>query len=491
MIEQKIKRHRILVVDDTAENIDVLVTLLKPEYMIAAARSGEKALAMVAKNPPDLILLDIMMPGMDGYEACKRLKSDETTRLIPIIFVTAKSEAIDETMAFSLGAVDYITKPFVPAVIEARVKIHLALKDYQNHLEDMLNERTQQIEDAKTVAQAANMAKSEFIRNMSHELRTPLNGVLSASEIISDCDSAEKLFEIQNIIKASSQSLLQTVEGILAYAQAKDGELTLEQQPFRLDEALSTIKTTFLHKGSQVNLLLDYNFQSEDLPNALTGDGTRLVEVLNRLLENAAKFTQNTPKAQLTIKALKKSENDAILKFSIKDEGIGISHESFHEIFEPFFQVDTSQTRQFDGVGIGLATCRQMAELMNGTIHVESKPDQGSTFHLTASFIRQDVDIPFDSTILYSKKSKPKPAGPTLLPIDKTTMKPLLRTLYKALIEANPEAIRISGIDVRKYDIPGIGPIISSMEDYEYDEAVAALRNLAEQQGFALEDAQK
>jgi len=202
MTELKKKKHRILVVDDTAENIDVLISLLKSDYMLVAARSGEKALEMVAKNPPDLILLDIMMPDMDGYETCRHLKADEKTRLIPIIFVTAMSEAMDETKAFNLGAVDYVTKPFVPVVIKARIKMHLALKDYQNHLEDMVNDRTQQLEDAKTSAQAANMAKSEFLRNMSHELRTPLNGVLSASEMISDYGSGEELLGIQNVSKA-------------------------------------------------------------------------------------------------------------------------------------------------------------------------------------------------------------------------------------------------------------------------------------------------
>jgi len=140
MTELKKKKHRILVVDDTAENIDVLISLLKSDYMLVAARSGEKALEMVAKNPPDLILLDIMMPDMDGYETCRHLKADEKTRLIPIIFVTAMSEAMDETKAFNLGAVDYVTKPFVPVVIKARIKMHLALKDYQNHLEDLLLE---------------------------------------------------------------------------------------------------------------------------------------------------------------------------------------------------------------------------------------------------------------------------------------------------------------------------------------------------------------
>ncbi len=194
----KPNQHRILVVDDTKENIEALFALLQDEYIIVAAKSGENALKKTHKTKPDLILLDIMMPGMDGYEVCRRLKADKETEGIPIIFVSALSEAMDEAKAFELGAVDYITKPFIPSIIKARVRTHLSLKEYQTHLKEMVRERTLQLEEAKLEAQSANIAKSDFLMNMSHELRTPLNGIMAASSIIPDCNDKEERKDICN-----------------------------------------------------------------------------------------------------------------------------------------------------------------------------------------------------------------------------------------------------------------------------------------------------
>jgi PleD family two-component response regulator len=132
------RKPMILVVDDVVENVDVLFYLLKADYTLAAARNGLKALRMVEKRPPDLILLDIMMPEMDGYEVCRRLKEKNATRDIPIIFITSLSEAIDEARAFNLGAVDYITKPFQPIVVKARIRTHLNLKQKSDMLEAMV-----------------------------------------------------------------------------------------------------------------------------------------------------------------------------------------------------------------------------------------------------------------------------------------------------------------------------------------------------------------
>ncbi len=489
MIEPRVKKHRILVVDDVAENIDILITLLKPDYMMAAARSGEKALAMVKKNPPDLILLDIKMPGMDGYEVCRRLKGDEATRLIPIIIVTELSEAMDESKAFDLGAVDYITKPFVLVVIEARVKTHLALKDYQNHLEGLVNERTRQLEEAKTVALADSMAKSNFLMNMTHELRTPLMGLVSAVEIITACDSRQELLNTQELIKSSSRSLLEMVGDILDFTGARDGELALEQKPFRLDEALSRIKTSFYHKGVLSDLQLSLDIHTEGIPNSLVGDEIRLVEVLNRIMDNASKFTENAPRAQLSILALDMSDSNAVLKFSIKDEGIGISYDDSQKIFEPFFQVETSPSGQYDGVGIGLSACKQIVELMGGTIGVFSESGQGSTFYFTAKFNRPTEDMSFDSTILCNQDSKSGTGSRAPQALDADLTKALLETLYKALIEASPNAIKASVNEIQQYDIPGIDIVIRTIRGYEYDEATAALIDIAGQLGLDLDNA--
>ena len=141
------KKQTILIVDDTPENIDVLNGLLSPDYRIKVALNGERALKIVqSKDAPDLVLLDVMMPGMDGYEVCRRLKADAATEKIPIIFVTAKSEETEETKGFDLGAADYIRKPIVPSIVKARVKTHLALYRQNQTLEETVRQRTAQLE---------------------------------------------------------------------------------------------------------------------------------------------------------------------------------------------------------------------------------------------------------------------------------------------------------------------------------------------------------
>ena len=149
-MEQETLNHSILVVDDIADNIQILIGLLSPEYRVLAATSGMKALSLAQKSPqPEMILLDIMMPEMDGFEVCRRLKSDPTTKHIPIIFVTAKTEEVDESLGFELGAVDYITKPYNPAIVKTRVKAQFALALENRHLEQLVKSRTAEIENTR------------------------------------------------------------------------------------------------------------------------------------------------------------------------------------------------------------------------------------------------------------------------------------------------------------------------------------------------------
>ncbi len=167
--------QKVLIVDDTPENIQVLMETLKGKYKIVAAINGQKALQMAAMDPvPDIILLDIMMPGLDGYQVCEKLKSDEKTRNIPVIFVTAMSQEDDEQKGLDLGAVDYITKPFRPGIVKSRVQNHLELKRHRDHLEELVRERTKQLvltQDA-TINSLATLAEYRDPETGGHIKRT-------------------------------------------------------------------------------------------------------------------------------------------------------------------------------------------------------------------------------------------------------------------------------------------------------------------------------
>ncbi|MDM8538599.1 ATP-binding protein [Desulfobacterales bacterium HSG17] len=392
--------HKILVVDDNETNIDILVEALEDAYDIRIATDGKRALKTVLADPPDLILLDIMMPEMDGYEVCEILKQNETTKKIPVIFLTALTEEQNESKGLALGAIDYIKKPFSPDIVRARVQNHLEREIYKNHLEELIEFRTTELNETKEALRVANNAKGNFLMNMSHELRTPLNGILMASELLPLCDSKSEIEEIQEIIHSSSNALLQSVEKILEFTGSKNGEVEIESSTFQLDEALAGIETHFFHKGTNIELIPVLDIDSESITNSLIGDKERLIEILNHLLENAAKFTTSRPETVLRIRVTEKSPEDANIEFSIADKGIGIKEEHFEQIYEPFFQADTSTTRQYDGIGIGLSVCKQLVELMDGKIWVESKPDLGSTFYFTIRCKRQDNNVPFDKQLL-------------------------------------------------------------------------------------------
>ncbi|MBF0121396.1 MAG: response regulator [Desulfobacterales bacterium] len=385
------KKPRILIVDDVPENIRMLIEILKKDYATIPATNGEAALKKAQTEPiPDLILLDILMPDMDGYEVLRRLKVVEGTKNIPVIFITAMNETGDETKGLEIGAIDYITKPISPGIVIARVRNHLTLKKYRDHLEELVAERTSKLEKAmdalklaKEKAESANKAKSNFLMIMSHELRTPLNGILSASEFISSCDTKEEIDEMLEIIKSSSNSLLYSIENILEFTKSKDGTLELIENPFRLNNTLSKIKRHFLHKGVNIELKLSIEMD-KNIPDILVGDSNHILGILNHLMENAAKFTINEPTAILYVKVNEMSEEYILLQFSIKDNGIGINSENFKKIFEPFWQVDTSSSRKYDGVGIGLSLCKELVNLVRGDIWVESEINKGSTFHFTA-----------------------------------------------------------------------------------------------------------
>ena len=175
MVERSVDKHKVLIVDDTPENIQVLMETLKEDYAIVAAINGEKALKMAAAEPtPDIILLDVMMPEMDGFEVCRRLKADEKTRDIPVIFITALSDAEDEARGLTLGAVDYLNKPFNPDLVKARIRNHLELKSYRDRLETLVRERTRELAltQAITIESLATLAEYRDPETGGHVKRT-------------------------------------------------------------------------------------------------------------------------------------------------------------------------------------------------------------------------------------------------------------------------------------------------------------------------------
>ncbi|MDM8560951.1 response regulator [Candidatus Parabeggiatoa sp. HSG14] len=395
-----ISKRTILVVDDTLDNLRLLMEMLNAVgYKVIPAQSGVQALSMVQSISPDLILLDIIMPEIDGYEVCKQLKANEYSHDIPIIFISALDEVLDKVKAFSMGGVDYITKPFQVEEVIRRVETHLNLRNLQRHLQqknEQLQEKNEQLQQeiikrkqteeelkrAKQVAELANCAKNTFLANMSHELRTPLNAILGFAQILNnDRNLTNQQKKGIQVIQYSGEHLLTLINDILDFSKIEAGKLKLMPIDFLLPEFLKKIADLFKIRAEQKGIEFFYEPLSQ-LPTVVYADEKRLRQVLLNLLSNAIKFTQ---KGQVSFKVNyqhfpnpSQEWHQGIIRFEVEDSGIGILAEHLETIFLPFQQV--SEQAQIEGTGLGLPICKKLIKMMGGQLLVQSMLDVGSHF---------------------------------------------------------------------------------------------------------------
>jgi two-component system sensor histidine kinase/response regulator len=365
----------ILIVDDIPENLQLLFTMLSEQgYDVRRVLSGKQALNVIEKDPPDLILLDIKMPEMDGYEICQRLKEDSQTQDIPIIFLSALNDTFDKVKAFEVGGVDYITKPFQLPEVLIRVKNQMELLKAKQELQEKNNE-----------LKFLNQELESFGYNVAHDLNNPLTNILGFVEILKDQYQDvldEKGLKFLEIIHHSSKQMRNIINDLLKLSKIQHLKMKIED--VNLSEL---VEQSFEElKVYQNQRLLALKIEDNIL---VKGDLNLLRIAMENLCSNAWKYTKNEQIAQIQFGVIKlKDQSESLLEKShhqpiylLKDNGVGFNLEEAKNIFLPFQRLHEKD--EFEGTGIGLSIVARIIELHQGQIWYDAQVNEGATFYFT------------------------------------------------------------------------------------------------------------
>ncbi len=386
------QRRTILYVEDNPDNKILVRRVLEAHgYSVVDADDGLSGIRLAQEIKPDLILMDINLPGMDGYEAATKIKSIPALRHVPIVALTANVMQGDRERSLAAGCDGYLPKPIDIDQLVEQIEAFLAgkreevdheerevyLEEYARKLVNKLEAKIVELERANAELRELDRLKSEFVSTVSHELRTPLNIIIGHAEILQDelfgpLNEHQKRY-VDNIVR-SARHLLDLVENILDMSKIESGKLELNMQPFDVEEAVQEVHALLApmaeRKEIKVRLRIDPNLRT------MVADRLRFKQILYNLMSNAIKFTPNGGRVDVTLERLP----DGWVQLTVRDTGIGIPKDHLETIFERFRQLDSSFSREWEGTGLGLSLTREFVRLHGGKIEVQSEVGKGSIF---------------------------------------------------------------------------------------------------------------
>ncbi len=373
-----VAKPSVLLCDDTPANLVALEALLADmDCDIKSVSSGNDALKMLLKHEFALLLLDVQMPGMDGYEVARYARQNPATREVPIIFLTALYQTEEDVLrGYGSGAVDFLVKPINQTVLRSKVRVFLELHTARLRLADTLAE----LDQARRKAEQASKSKSQFVANMPHEFKTPLTAIIGFGELLEEGEEGATLSpkqrEFVGHMVSSGRHLVSLMNDILDLSRIEAGRIDLRRELVSVRDVLDGARDTVRPLADKRSIVLDSEV-AESLPR-ISIDPVRITQVLYNLLSNGIKFTPPGGRVRLRASTLGNA-----VTIAVEDSGIGISATDQKRLFREFERIEPTASRGAEGTGLGLALVKRLVELHGGTIAVQSEPGRGSTFTVT------------------------------------------------------------------------------------------------------------